>query len=126
MLETLLATGLTLGLHLGTWHENSRFSDFNPGVYAIASSGLTGGLYLNSERRPSAYLGCTFYTPGRNFALLVGGVTGYSQAPLVPMVVPSARWKLGEGVYGRISLLSKPPGRDWGLAGAHFSVERSW
>jgi hypothetical protein len=125
MLETLLATGLTLGLHIGTWHTDPGLNNTNPGIYAIAPSGLTGGIYRNSLSRPSVYAGYSFQSEDRTFALLVGGVTGYSR-PLMPMVIPSARVGMGQGFYGRVSALSKPPGQNWGLAGVHFSVERDW
>ena len=56
----MIIEGLILGLHMMTWHAQPGFNNINPGLYFKVESGLTGGVYYNSERRWSAYLGRTF------------------------------------------------------------------
>lgn len=122
-MSTALA-GLTLGLHLLTLHSAPGYESQNLGLYGRhAPSGITAGLYRNSEGRASFYLGETFETADRRFALTVGAVTGYRSRSLAPLVVPSMR--LGDDDLAvRLSLIPKPPGANaWGL---HLSVEREF
>lgn len=107
-----------VGLHLGTVHRGQGFEDFNPGAYAVWSSGATLGAYRNSEGRPSTYVGWTW--EAGPLAMTAIAVTGYRRAPVTPGLIPSVRVPLGRGFGARASLLLPPekPAR-----AVHFSVE---
>ena len=96
-----VANAGTLGLHIGSQHYPARdFTNANPGVYYIHSSGATVGTYYNSERRQSVYAGWTWdYGPWR---LQAGAITGYRRA-VMPMIAPSVA--LGYGF--RLTVLPK-------------------
>lgn len=120
---------LILGLHLATAHfggaSAARMNDANPGLYVRLGDGPTVGLYLNSERRRSAYVGWTWQTDNRRWAITGGAVTGYAGATLSPLLVPSMRIRLGEtGWAARLAYLHKPHAH--GASGLHLSIERSW
>lgn len=124
----MTTAGLVLGIHLATAHSSGGMQGFNPGLYLRQDSGLTVGAYRNSYGRASAYAGWTFETADKRFALTVGAVSGYPAAPLMPVVVPSVRFALGqasgEGAWAvRVSLLPKPP-KEGSAAGVHLSIER--
>lgn len=114
----------TVGLHLGTWHDESKFNDFNPGVYFVHDSGATVGGYYNSERRGTAYAGWTFQTADGRFALLVGAASGYARGKAVPMVVPSIRPLDTVNGSLRVAVLPKPVKQGFGISGVHFSWEK--
>lgn len=81
-----------VGLHLGTWHSAPGFCSNTPGVFAKWQTGFTLGAYKNSECKSySAYAGWSWETTGSlvRAAVTVGLVTGYMQAPVLPLVVPS-------------------------------------
>ena len=117
--------GVMLGLHLATVHVTpgsgvpERWA--NPGAYVQWANGLTAGAYRNSQGRLGAYAGRTFTTADGRWALTVGAVTGYTRAPVLPMVVPSVRLGERDGWGLRLSLLPKVSGA--GLAGVHLSVD---
>lgn len=71
-------TALTIGLHMGTMHSEPGLNSTNPGLYVKTEAGWTAGGYFNSFRRPSLYVGKTFETENKTWALTVGAVTGYS------------------------------------------------
>lgn len=115
---------VTIGLHLFTAHSAGGLEPVNPGIYARTEAGLTVGVMRNSYRRTSVYGGWTFETADRRFALTVGAVHGYPAKPaLLPLVVPSVRFELGEHTAARLAFVPKPPtyGRSHGL---HLMVER--
>lgn len=62
---------------------------------------LSGGVYKNSLRRASFFLLANYYpfTLGRGFRLGVigGGMSGYHQAAVIPVVLPTLEWR-GEHV----------------------------
>ena len=97
-----VANAGTLGLHIGSQHFPARdFSNANPGVYYIHSSGATIGTYYNSERRQSVYAGWTWdYGPWR---LQAGAITGYRRSAVLPLIAPSV--SLGYGF--RLTVLPK-------------------
>lgn len=98
--------GLVVGLHLFSWHSAPDFNDLNPGVYLKTPTGYTAGTYFNSERKQSFYAGRTFnvYEP---LDVTVGGITGYSRGPLLPMVVPSMSVPVGDATSLRVIYLPK-------------------
>lgn len=118
----------TFGLHLATAHFGNASAQLNsstPGIYFRADNGLTVGTYRNSDDRRSVYAAWTWETDDKRFALTAGGVTGYSPAPIVPLLVPSMRIRVGDTYAARLAFLPKPikHGR---AAGLHLSVERSF
>jgi hypothetical protein len=76
-------TGLTIGLHMATLHIPMRENqaNFNPGIYVESTqTGATFGLYRNTLRRTSFYLGETFdvfRVVNAQVSMTLGGITGY-------------------------------------------------
>lgn len=106
---------LIIGVHLFTVHAGPLVDGIarslaTPGVYAVMPSGLTLGAYRNSlshtptyqHNRFSAYVGWTWSTginlgPMRNLSITAGGVTGYHNRPVSPLLGLSAT--IGTGEY---------------------------
>lgn len=108
-----------LGLHLLSAHVSPGYETFTPGVYVMQEGGgITAGIFRNSERRWSGYGGYTWQ--GETFALSAGVVAGYRASPVLPFIVPSAK-------FGpvRLSLAAKPPRLGHSLA-LHLSFERNF
>lgn len=105
-----------IGLHMGSVHLPAEdYNNFNPGVYIVNEQGYVAGGFYNSHRRASFYVGRQLQLYGP-VTVVVGGITGYDRAPVVPMLVPSVR--LSE--HFRLSVL--PP--VWGMSTTlHLSVE---
>ena len=125
MIEAIAAmfVGATLGAHVATYHDEPGYNNFNPGIYTKLENGLTVGFYYNSNRRMSAYVGYTLETPGKWFALTVGGITGYDRWPVTPLVVPSVR--IGDDELAlRVSFVPKV--EKSGTNAVHFSVEHKF
>lgn len=108
-------TALILGLHLATAHVRTDLNDANPGVYARCDA-YVAGVYHNSVRRTTAYVGYTY--PVGPVDIMLGVATGYSTA-LRPVFVPSV--KLGAV---RVHLLL--PSSSTAKGGVHVSIEREW
>jgi hypothetical protein len=108
-----------VGAHVGTWHDKPGFNNVNPGAYVV-HDGWTAGAYRNSERGTSAYAGHTFETDDRRFALLVGAVIGYRNAPIKAMALPSLR--IGsDDLAARLTFV--PRAEKGGTNAVHFSIE---
>ena len=121
MTPSLLA-GLAVGLHLATWHSEPGFESVTPGWYLRTGSGWTAGAYRNSYGRASVYAGRTWQTADGRWALTAAGVTGYPQAAVRVVAVPSVR--LGNGAAAaRLAYLPKPPGGH-GTHTVHLALER--
>ena len=107
-----------IGFHTSTYHfeRNAGYKEFNPGVYVVKDS-FTAGIYANSERKTSVYVGYSLQYEG--FSLTIGGVTGYSSG-LQPMIVPS--YKI-PGTYMRVAYLPQVPNAIKNTQGFHFSFE---
>lgn len=123
------AAALTLGLHLATAHfggspDSPHVENVTPGIYLRTPSGLTAGVYSNSEGGTSAYAGQTFETDSRRFALTLGAVVGYRVAPVLPLVVPSLRFEITEHAAARLSYIHNPL-KD-APSGVHLSAEWSF
>lgn len=108
--------GWIIGLHLWSTHFGACYEQAlvckpyaaaTQGIYWRAPSGLTVGGFRNSYGGDSAYAGWTFETQDGRFALMVGGVTGYRRAAVLPIVAPSVRFELGAGVALRVAGLPK-------------------
>lgn len=82
--------GLVIGAHLVSAHSSPGLNNTNPGLYVRSESGFTFGAYENSisrtrfggnngSRRISTYAGWSWETDSRNWAITLGGVTGYGR-----------------------------------------------
>lgn len=112
------ASALTIGAHIGTWHEQDGMNDRNPGLY-LEHNGYTIGGYRNSINRDSYYAGYTISTQHRfgEFSLTMGAVTGYEKDPM-PMIAPSI--KLGNA---RFTMLLPKIVKKEAVNGIHLSYE---
>lgn len=97
----------TVGLHTLTWHdkdrpEGGRYEWVTPGAYlrlGDAHGGPTVGVLRNSLARWGAYAGWTWSTDERaplSAAFTAAGITGYPMAPVVPLLAPSLRLRVGD------------------------------
>lgn len=114
----------SVGLHLGSYHMNTKvkFNNFNPGVYATCNDWVAGA-YFNSEENWSAYAGKNFsyHIAGPISAeATVGIITGYGK-PL-PMVLPGAKWQIDKEYSARAVFV---PGIFRAPNTLHFTVEKS-
>ena len=143
-----------IGLHLGSHHFPGAASlhDINPGVYVRLDNGLTAGVYRNSFKRTSVYLGYTVeHGP---FALTVGAISGYQTRLVVSagihkdaasptgwyhdeaheeghtrgaiglLVAPSVALPSVFGITPRLTVLPKFTAK--GHTVAHLSIERAF
>jgi hypothetical protein len=84
---------IAIGIHLGTYHfeRDHHYNEFNPGAYA-ACDGYVVGVYQNSVRKTSTYVGYQFSNVLGPINIVTGVVTGYKLAPVVPMIIPTVKW----------------------------------
>lgn len=108
----------TVGVHALSFHDKAGYNTFTPGIYCKTTSGWTAGTLKNSEGRFGVYVGKTFETQSKVFAVTVGGITGYELA-VTPLVVPSL---LVPNTGLRLSWLSKVP-KTKGASALHISYE---
>ena len=129
----MTAEAWIIGLHLWSSHFGAcyespagcrPYESATTGIYLRAPSGLTIGAYRNSYGGDSAYAGWTFETSDGRFALMVGAVTGYHRAPVLPVVVPSMRIELGQQTALRASFIPKVEKK--GANVLHLAIERQW
>lgn len=120
-----IACACVIGAHIGSSHFNPGYENGNVGVYAKTSSGYTAGVVRNSYGRTSFYVGKTWETADKRFALTAGVITGYPAADVSPLLVPSYRHGLGDGWAARLSCLPKPP-RNGASDAVHLSIERQF
>lgn len=86
-----LSQAPTIGVHLGSQHYPARdYNNVNLGTYVVHENGCTYGSYMNSIRRPTAYVGYMIKGVGFKQLDLVVGVAGGYKYPM-PMIVPSVR-----------------------------------
>lgn len=92
----LLCCVAAVGLHLGSYHADPlpnqpEFNNRNPGLYVLFNSNVAVGTFYNSVRKQSVYVGYNFKlnNGSARFDVLVGGVTGYPLAKVIPLVLPS-------------------------------------
>ena len=93
--STSFASEITVGVHLYTQHfsPSEGYNNVTPGLYVVVDNWI-GGSYYNSERRASVYGGYVFKQFGGSpFDLIVGAISGYSNRPITPLLVPSFAWK---------------------------------
>lgn len=99
-----------VGLHLHSAHiqqpTHSRFNDDTTGMYAMWANGVTVGAFRNSMRMQSVYAGWTWQ--GEYAAITFGGITGYPEARVLPLVIPSIRLPLSQHTAARVSFAANP------------------
>lgn len=120
------AADTRVGAHLGSYHFEGNFNNFNPGVY-VYHDGWTAGTYYNSERNQSYYAGYTFEYPlvgPFTGGLTVGAITGYARAKVMPLVVPSVRLGLTDVLGLRVTFVPKV--EKGGSSAVHASIEWSF
>lgn len=128
------AEPVTLGVHLATYHVKSGYNNVNPGVY-VRWGYFTAGTYHNSVNRQSSYVGLTYEweTPSwplvSAMALTAGAISGYAYRPVIPFIIPSARFDLTRDISLRTTLVPEPLFTNRKLtgiraAGLHISLER--
>lgn len=124
LLFPLFAQAQTVGLHIASAHEHGGLNGFNPGIYAKLDNGATAGIYRNSYKRVSTYVGYTMEARRGEFsaALTLGAVTGYPAASVMAMAVPSLAYTIGPDTV-RIGIVPKPP-TGGTSASLHLMVER--
>lgn len=76
----------TVGVHLASLHAPAReHNNINPGVYVRSEAGWMAGAYYNSQRRMTVYAGRE-WALGGPWAVQTALATGYTYAPIVPVV----------------------------------------
>ena len=122
-LSAIPAQAQTLvGIHTVSVHTEKGYNNTNPGFY-LSIDGYTVGTYYNSERHQTYYVGYNFAGElgyGLDWGLTLGLATGYERSKVVPMVVPSVSYGLGNNFAVRLSAIppfAKSPGV------AHLSFE---
>lgn len=110
VLATAPAATQTLGLHTATWHSRPGYQAATPGAYLRWHNGATLGAYRNSEGRGTAYAGWTWSTDEHarlSAAFTAAAATGYSAAPVVPLLAPSVAWRATPSTTLRLLTLPK-------------------
>ena len=121
------AAQTAIGLHLVSVHDTAGFNNSNPGVY-VNHNGITAGIYHNSERKTSTYVGYTFSGDlplSMKWGVTVGAITGYSIKPVELMLIPSIAIK--DPLFGgawRVSYAAKI--KKDGAQALHLSHEWSF
>ncbi len=115
------ANAQTFGLHLVSGHAHGGYNNVNPGVYVRLDNGATLGTFRNSHSRQSVYAGYTVEKSWNGFsaALTVGGITGYKEASVMVLAVPSVAYS---GV--RLGIIPRP--MKGGSAALHLMVEKHY
>lgn len=115
--SSAMACTPTFGAHVATYHfdRSAGYNEVNLGAYAMCD-GYTAGIYHNSQRTTSAYVGYTVALGPVDVTL--GAVTGYRRGTL-PMIVPSV--KVGD--HTRIAFLPPIPGEKHNTGGVHLMLE---
>lgn len=75
-MNELIIGVMLLSTHLGDMNYGAERTLATPGVYLVAPSGLTAGMYRNTLRRTSVQLGYTYELSNR-WAISGGLVSGY-------------------------------------------------
>lgn len=110
-MNELLLGVMLLSTHLGDMNYGAERTLATPGVYVVAPSGLTAGVYRNTLRRTSVQLGYT-HDLGAGWALSGGLVSGYPSTKRGYAEDPTSKWPTvyaavsyrfgGSGVGGRV------------------------
>lgn len=127
-----LTTIAAVGLHIATWHADLDFNNVNPGGFIRSDCEILYGqpqigAFYNSEYDFSAYAGLEFeldrdasVTP----FLLVGGVTGYDDWPVAPLVHAGFRFgPFDKDIPLALAVGYSPEIGDQGSHLIHFALE---
>jgi len=104
-----------VGLHVGSAHfapepNSEKLNGVNPGIYVKFTNDVVLGTFRNSHNRQSTYLAYEFKlgnNPTLQPSVLLGGITGYSAAPVLPLVSPSVLWQVSPHTGVRLSYIPK-------------------
>lgn len=107
-----------IGVHLGSVHSSPDAcragsgrpcNDANPGAYLRSGPWVVGG-YHNSVSRPTVYAGRSWPLASLGpLSLDVAALaaTGYPAAAVVPLVTPTAAWRVADRASVRLSYLPR-------------------
>jgi hypothetical protein len=113
-----------VGVHAVSKHDSQYRNNQNPGVFVRWSGGETAGVYRNSYRTWSAYVGERWSTnPAAPVSLsaTLGGVVGYPVAPVLPLVIGSVTVRLTP--RASLSLHAMPRSRGNAIDVVHLTAE---
>lgn len=117
----MLGSILALGIHLGTYHtnidNNYNPNNVNPGAYVELAGNWMAGMYYNSDRKSTIYVGKALHYG--NAQLMVGLATGYRNV-ITPAIIPAYNVPLAKDVFGKIWYVPKV---NSGAEAVHFSIE---
>ncbi len=117
----MLLTVAAIGIHLGTYHSNITPgyspNDVNPGVYVETRDNYMAGMYYNSDRKSTIYVGKALHYG--QASVMIGVATGYNK-PLVPAIIPAYNVPLAKDFSGKIWYVPKI---NSGAEAVHFSIE---
>lgn len=124
----LSCLALSLLVHVGSVHNQPGFNNENPGVgiscQYTENVSFAVGTYYNSERKQSSYVSAEYSVPitmGMRAGVVVGVVTGYQLAPVVPTVAFALHTPEMVGI--RASVLVIPETR-WNAGVAHLVLSK--
>ena len=104
MVNTCLSLMLALGLHSGL---EGHYNGLHPHLRCTVNNTIAG-VYYNSEKKPSAYVGYTFDSLF-DTELEIGWVTGYSGAKISPFArITKDNWYIAPAY-------EVTPTKAWGL-----------
>jgi len=110
---------IQLGIDTVSLHSQSGRNTVTPGIYAIYNGTMAGGIMRNSWGRISRYGAWVWSDKTGHWGLMVGGITGYSRARVLPLALPSYRLTIAPNAYARLSAIPNP----WGASALHLSFE---
>jgi hypothetical protein len=107
--------GAVVGLHTVSWHDHTQLSgepyrSDTPGLYLRLDNGATAGVLHNSIGRWGVYAGWSWSTDQAepvSASMTVALITGYDAAPVVPLLAPSLRVNLADGLALRLITIPK-------------------
>lgn len=114
-LSEFIVAGTLLGPMMSYHFDEDRgLNSSNVGLGYMSDKGLMGGIYHNSNHKPSVMLGKHWETPLNsvfNAGLTAGLVTGYPASPVLPMVVPELSANLGSPDNKLVLMIEPPAGK---------------
>lgn len=117
-----------IGLHLVSWHDEPGYNNHNPGVYVKSECGLTAGVYKNSVRKTTAYIGYTYDPPKLPFWASVAVATGYhseTRMRLTPIAMIGIKSPQYEGFRFRLGYIPKISGVN-NVNVVHLMIEKAF
>ena len=118
------APAFKMGIHLGSYHEQPGYNNFNPGVFIRSTGNFYGvvGAYYNSESHASVYIGAGYEY--KYFGLMVGAVNGYERNAVSPIALPYIKLPVEIGPLSaiRVGVIPRVEGINDGWV-AHLMAE---